>query len=231
MVLKPWSLVLVLAASACIGAAGAIALLGWQVDDPVPDPAASAKRESPRTRAPEDAGNDRGRSASTVSRATDGAVPPSPPGNAAAQVSLWLARSADDPAIPPPHIRPDVRNARLVTIDHAGVVRAEAGDRLAFTIPQLDEDLTVMVDTVSASKWGTRSIRGHVDGDPTLGFVMTTSTRATYATVGTEAGVFNVFGNTREAWIVAGHELDRGVDPNAPHARIPRANSSESSTD
>ena len=152
-------------------------------------------------------------------------------GRAGAQVSLWLARSADDPAIPPPHIRPDVRNARLVTIDHAGVVRAEAGDRLAFTIPQLDEDLTVMVDTVSTSKWGTRSIRGHVDGDPTLRFVMTTSTRATYATVGTEAGVFNVFGNTREAWIVAGHELDRGVDPNAPNARIPRANSSESSTD
>ena len=102
MVLKPWSLVLVLAVSACIGAAGAIDLLGWQVDDHVPDPAASAKRESPRTRAPEDAGNATGRSASTVSRATDGPVPPSPPGNAAAQVSLWLARSADDPAIPPP---------------------------------------------------------------------------------------------------------------------------------
>ena len=194
MNLRLWSLAIGLGTSAFVGAAGGVFLLGWYLlvqtpefgDHEVGEIVATHGTYSPLPYDPAHMPSTNGRQ-----HDADG-VP------RMAMLGAPHARGGT-----PSPSRQGIRNATLVTIDHDDVARTEAGHRLAFDAPELAANLTVLVDDVRTSKWGTRSIRGHVAGDPTLGFVMTTSTRATYETVATEAGVFDVFGNTREAWIVA----------------------------
>jgi len=120
-----------------------------------------------------------------------------------------------------PLIRNNVDHAQLFQLDFEQIQKVTAGDWLSMPIPGKTRTINVLVDSIEESKFGTRSIHGHVQGHKVLGFVLTSSSKAVFATIGTFDGVFNLMGNPEYAWIVKASELNKHVDPNIPDFQIP----------
>lgn len=134
---------------------------------------------------------------------------------------LWAgADPADYPVLP--RFREDVTGARLVKIDRSLMSSLEPGRWVDLVIPQLADPITVIVDENSLRASGIRVLKGRVEGRRVLPFVVTLGAGATYATIGTRDGIWNLRGSATLAWIIDGRVLNQHVDPAVPDYVIRR---------
>jgi len=115
-----------------------------------------------------------------------------------------------------PFIRKDIKHARLLSLNRPTIASLSIEDQIELTIPQLDKGFIVKIDKISTGNGAVRSIYGHLEGNRVFGFVLTSSDKAVFATIGTAQGVYNLFGNADYAWIVRANEIDGQLDPSKP---------------
>lgn len=132
---------------------------------------------------------------------------------------LWQAM--DEVPANAPKIRHDVPEKHLVRLDPDALRNLRQGMRVAIQIPGVGEPLEVAVTNVELLKSGNTSIFGKVDNNQLFDFVATIGVDATYATIGTDVGVFNLRGNRELAWIAPGRAFNHHVDPRIPDFVIP----------
>ncbi|MFN3235534.1 MAG: hypothetical protein ACE37D_00585 [Pseudomonadales bacterium] len=120
-----------------------------------------------------------------------------------------------------PKIREDVPEKHLVKLDSNALRNLQKGMSARISIPGLREPVEVTVTSVEVLSSGNTSILGKINENPLLDFVATIGENATYATIGTEAGVYNLRGNRELAWIAPGRAFNHHVDPRIPDFVIP----------
>jgi hypothetical protein len=134
-------------------------------------------------------------------------------------VSLWTFPSSLPASTPT--IRDDAPGKQLVHFNRELLLGLSAGQIAIMAIPHVSDPMEVKINSVEQLKSGNVSIRGKVNGNPLLDFVMTLGERSTFATIGTEEGVFNLRGNLEVAWIAPARAFNHHVDPNVLDYRIP----------
>ena len=133
---------------------------------------------------------------------------------------LWI-EIAEIPAAAPA-IRSDVPDKRLIKLNRELISGLSVGREVDVSIPHLNSTIRVSIGTVAKLTSGNTSILGKVDGNPLLDFVMTVSEKSTFATIGTEQGVFSLRGDETLAWIAPARAFNHHVDPTVPDFRIPK---------
>ncbi len=134
-------------------------------------------------------------------------------------VELWQVLHEHPKDVPT--IRRDVPQKQLVKLEATAFTSLRQGLKVPLTIPGVDQPLVVTVTNVETLESGNVSISGKVNDNHWLDFVATIGKDAIYATIGTEAGVYNLRGNKELAWIVPGRAFNHHVDPNVLDYVIP----------
>ncbi|MFT4797910.1 MAG: hypothetical protein ACJAXW_002766 [Candidatus Azotimanducaceae bacterium] len=122
----------------------------------------------------------------------------------------------------PPAIRSDIPRKRLIKLNRESLSALSVGQEVNITIPHLNSSVRVSIRTVDKLASGNISILGKIDGNPLLDFVMTVSEMSTFATIGTEQGVYNLRGDESLAWIAPAKAFNHHVDPAVLDYRVPK---------
>lgn len=129
----------------------------------------------------------------------------------------WLPARLDavhDDRLPP--YRETFEDAVLVALE-AQMWTWQAGDRVAFSVPQVAETLEAVVETVEVGLGGNRSYIGRLSGrDAAHAVVVTVGERNAFAYIGSEWGSYELFGNREFGWLMPTASMDRHVDYSKP---------------
>lgn len=121
-----------------------------------------------------------------------------------------------------PAIRADVPDKRLIKLNRVTLSALLVGQEVNIPIPHLKSSVRVSIRTVDKLASGNTSILGKIDGNPLLDFVMTVGEKSTFATIGTEQGVYNLRGDESLAWIAPAKAFNHHVDPKVLDYRVPK---------
>lgn len=102
--------------------------------------------------------------------------------------------------------------------------RLSVGDRVAVTIPQLDETYRPLIERIENGPGSAYSAVGHAaDGDGGQHrFVYTAGPHSTFATIGTRQGTFELAASNELGWLMATANMDQHVDYSQPDYYIVR---------
>lgn len=134
--------------------------------------------------------------------------------------ALWIELSPDYPEAPA--IRADIPDKRLVKLNRHMLSTLSQGQEVLVSIPHLEEAIRISVRAVDKLASGNTSVLGKVNDNPLLDFVMTIGQNSTFATIGTERGVYNLRGDASVAWIAPARAFNHHVDPSIPDFRLPK---------
>ena len=120
-----------------------------------------------------------------------------------------------------PAIRADVPDKRLIKLNRESLLALAAGQEVDLPMPHFNSSVRVLIRAVDKLPSGNISILGKIEGNPLLDFVMTVSEKSTFATIGTEQGVFSLRGDESLAWIAPARAFNHHVDPTVLDYRLP----------
>ncbi|MBL4681627.1 MAG: hypothetical protein JKY88_13010 [Pseudomonadales bacterium] len=123
--------------------------------------------------------------------------------------SLWQSRGE---AKDTPHLRSDITDAELVQYDRTKLLEITNGAIVEVYIPQLNENLAVLITSSELLSSGNVSIIGHLKSNEIFSFVMTLGENSMFATIGTAAGIYNVSGNRELAWVIPALSLRKQMN-------------------
>lgn len=131
--------------------------------------------------------------------------------------SLWQ-KSGDAKA--KPYLRSDINDAELVQYERTRLLKISKGAIVDVYIPQLNENLAVIITSSELLPSGNVSIKGHLKSNEIFSFVMTIGETSMFATIGTARGIYNVSGNRELAWVIPALSLRKQMNTDVLDYRL-----------
>ena len=96
----------------------------------------------------------------------------------------------------------------------------QVGDRITLEIPQLEQNLTSIVEEIRPGP-GVRSYVGTLADEPDGRFVVTVGTKSTLATIITSKGAFEMVAHGEFGWLMPAANMNRNRDYSQPDYYLP----------
>lgn len=140
-------------------------------------------------------------------------------GHAVQRTESLLSPEPNPPASAP-EIRDDVPGLTLLRYERRGFTNLQVGERIVLSLPGSESEFDVWIESRHRHPSGSLTLNGKVNGKHEHSFVMTIGSNATFATISTESGIYNLRGNRQHLWIASGRSFNHHVDGSVLDYRI-----------